>query len=67
MGVGELLLQRLDLVPVLPELGVDLLEVLVDLVLVVPAHDLGEVAGWCVFEEVAELSVDFRLHRLNPG
>ena len=37
-------------------------EVLVDLVLVVAAHDLGEVAGRGVFEEVAELSVNFRLH-----
>ena len=60
--VGQFLLQRLDLVPVLTDFGVELLEYLVNLVLVVPAHDLGEVAGWCVFEEVAELGVNFRLH-----
>jgi hypothetical protein len=47
---------------VLAQVRFDLLEVPVNLVGVVPAHDLGEVAGRCVFEEVAELSVDFRLH-----
>ena len=51
-----------DLLAVLPDLQIGLLEVLVDLVLVVAAHDLGEVAGRGVFEEIAELSVDFRLH-----
>jgi hypothetical protein len=56
------LLQRPDLLAVLLDLQVGLLEVLVDLVLVVAAHDLGEVAGWGVFEEIAELGVDFRLH-----
>ena len=60
--LGQFLLQRPDLLAVLPDLQVGLLEVLVDLVLVVAAHDLGEVAGRGVFEEVAELSVDFRLH-----
>jgi hypothetical protein len=47
---------------VLAHLLVGLLQVLIDLVLVISAHDLGEVAGRCVFEEIAELSVDFRLH-----
>ena len=62
MRLSQFLLQRADLLAVLPDLQIVLLEVLVDLVLVVAAHDLGEVAGRGVFEEVAELSVDFRLH-----
>ena len=62
MRLGQLLLEGLDLLAVLAHLQVGLLEVLIDLVLVVSAHDLGEVAGWCVFEEITELSVDFRLH-----
>jgi hypothetical protein len=66
--IRQFLLERLHLVSVLAHLGVGLLEVLVHLVLVVPAHDLGEVAGRCVFEEVAQLSVNFRLHlALHPG
>ena len=47
---------------VLPYVAVYLPEVLVDLVLVVPAHHLREVAGWSVFEKIAELGVNFRLH-----
>ena len=46
----------------LAHLEVVLSEVLIDLVLVIPAHHFGEVAGRCVLEEIAELSVDFRLH-----
>ena len=61
--IRQFLLEGLDLVTVLTQIGFELVEVLVDRVGVVPAHDLGEVAGrCCVFEEVAELSVDFRLH-----
>ncbi len=60
--LGQLLLQCPDLLAVLADLQIGLLEVLVDLVLVISAHDLGEVAGRDVFEEIAELSVDFRLH-----
>ena len=60
--LGQLLLERLNLLAVLAHLEVGLLEVLIDLVLVISAHDLGEVAGRGVFEEIAELSVNFRLH-----
>jgi hypothetical protein len=42
--VSELLLQRLGLVPVLPEVAVNLLQVLIDLMRVVTTHDPGEVA-----------------------
>ena len=60
--LGQLLLQRADLLAVLPYVAVYLPEVLVDLGLVVPAHHLREVAGWSVFEKIAELGVNFRLH-----
>ena len=62
MRVGQFLLECLDLIPVLTDFGVELLEDLVDFVLVVPAHHPREVAGWCVFEEVAQLGIYFRLH-----
>src|SRR5262249_24906981 len=60
--LGQLLLERLNLLAVLTHLQVSLLEVLVNLVLVISAHDLGEVADPCVFAEVAEPPVDLRLH-----
>jgi hypothetical protein len=47
---------------VLPHFAIYLAEVFVNLVLVVPAHDSGEIARWSVFEEIAELGVNFRLH-----
>jgi len=60
--VGQFLLQCLYLVPVLADFGVKLLQDLVDFVLVIPAHHPREVAGWGVFEEVAQLGIYFRLH-----
>jgi hypothetical protein len=55
-------LQRLHLLTVLAHLGVDLLQVLIDLVRVVPAHHLGELTRRGVFEEVTELGIDIGLH-----
>ena len=60
--VGEFLLQRLGLVPVLAEVGIHLLQVLVDLMRVVATHDPGKVALRSFLEEVAELSIDVGLH-----
>ena len=60
--VGQLPVQRLDLLPVLAQFAVDLLEVLVDLVRVVAAHDPREVALRGLLEEVAELGIDVGLH-----
>ena len=62
MRVGELPVQRLDLIPVLAQFAVDLLEMLVDLVRVVSAHDPREVALRGLLEEVAELGIDVGLH-----
>jgi hypothetical protein len=47
---------------VLAEIAVDLLQVLVYLMRVVPTHDPGEVALRSFLEEVAELSIDVGLH-----
>jgi hypothetical protein len=60
--VGQLLLQRLNLLAVLAHLAVKLLEVFVNLMRVVAAHHPRELAGGGFLEEVAELGVDFRLH-----
>ena len=62
MGVGQLLLQCLNLLAVLADLTVKLLEVFVNLMRVVAPHHPGELAGRGFLEEVAELSVNFRLH-----
>src|SRR6185437_1112045 len=40
----------------------ELTDVLVDLVRIVAAHHLGEVARWGLFEEARQLSVNVRLH-----
>jgi hypothetical protein len=40
----------------------ELPDVLVDLVRIVTAHDLGEIARWGLFEETGQLSVNIRLH-----
>jgi hypothetical protein len=62
MCVRKLLLEGLNLIPVLAHLTVELLEVLVDLVRVISPHDPCELTGCGFLEEVAELGVDFRLH-----
>jgi hypothetical protein len=51
---------RVLLVPA--HLAGELTDVLVDLVRIVAAHHLGEVARWSLFEEAGQLSVDIRLH-----
>ena len=50
------------LLTVLAHLGVDLLQVLLDLVRVVPAHHLGELTRRGLFEEVAQLGINIGLH-----
>ncbi len=53
MRVGQLLLQCLNLLAVLPDLTVKLLEVFVNLMRVVAPHHPGELAGGGFLEEVA--------------
>jgi len=60
--VGELLLEGLGLIPVLAKVGVDPLQVLIDLMRVVTTHDPGKVALRSFLEEVAELCIDVGLH-----
>ena len=62
MGVGQLLLECPNLIPVLADLTVELLEMLVDLMRVISPHDPRELTRCGFLEEVAELGVDFRLH-----
>jgi hypothetical protein len=51
---------RVFLVPA--NFGGELPDVLVDLVRIVPAHNLGEVARRSLFKEAGQLSVNVRLH-----
>ena len=62
MRVGQLPVHRLHLLPVLAHFGVELLEMLVDLMRIVAAHDPREIALRGLLEKVAELGIDVGLH-----
>src|SRR5262249_18349843 len=53
--------ERVLLVPA--DLVSERADMLVDLVRIVAAHDLGEVARWGLFEEAGQLGVNIRLHK----
>ena len=61
-ALGELSLEGLIVLLVLAHLGVQSLEVLMDLRVVVSAHDPRELGHGVLDKEVAELSVDVGLH-----
>ncbi len=62
VSLSQLPVHRLDLILVLAHLPLKLGEMLVDLLGVVAAHHLGELARLAVFKEIGELSVNVGLH-----
>ena len=62
VSLGQLPVHRLDLILMLAQLSLKLGEMLVDLLRVVAAHHLGELARLAVFKEISELCVNVGLH-----
>ena len=62
VGIGQLLVHRLDLILLRAQVPLQRGQVLVDLLGVVTAHHLGELARLRVFKEVGELCVNVGLH-----
>ena len=62
MSLGQLPVHRLDLILMLAHLPLKLGEMFVDLLGVVAAHHLGELARLAVFKEIRELCVNIGLH-----
>ncbi len=62
MSLAQLPVHRLDLILVLAQIPLKLGEMLVDLLGVVAAHHLGELARLAVFKEIRELCVNVGLH-----
>jgi hypothetical protein len=61
-GLGQLPLNGLGLLAVLPHLGVDLPDVLVDLLAVIAPHHRHELTRRGFSGEISQLGVDVRLH-----
>ena len=62
MSFGQLPVHRLDLILMLAHLPLKLGEMFVDLLGVVAAHHLGELARLAVFKKIRELCVNIGLH-----